>query len=587
MSTETSKLAAVLFADMVGYSSRRQGLALELRREMMVLVHQCLSAGEGRLIKTAGDEIFVELRSGSIAIAFAQKLHEAVSNRNATQSRDRQFLLRIGINSGEVAMEGDDLFGGIVNIAKRAEQLAAPEGICLAEQVWLQADGSLQKCFVPLGRIPVKAQPPRQVFYHCYGPQTTMLGKIGHQLRVRFGRLSQVAAAFTIMLFLMVGLRLAWPETNPDTFVAGGMKQIERYDLPNHIDNAISSFKKARKLDPKSARAVDGLAWAEWLQYLDTGDMFLRGEAEKHANEALTLNTNVIYSDVVLGLIAEESGQATKAVEHLLRANNNSLLQDGALLAQLARVELQAGRTEAALAHARRAEAKAGQSWNAWHQLGVFWFRDNNLTNSVLAFLQAARSSPPSIVSTEQAIFTLCRSGRAVEALELARPLMKQSDNPEALSVYGNVCLVREEYLPAYQAFKRASDLCPSNYLYFGNAGLALFMAQTNGAEWTALLKNEAIPQAHAKLDSSAGNAQVRVRLASYEAALADESSGLPAAQRHKWNDLALADADSILNQNPFSPEILAKLQTVYDILDRTDRVMQCEARLKTLKGAR
>lgn len=550
---------------------------------MMALVQQGLAAGEGRLIKTAGDEIFVEFRSGSAAIAFAQRLQELVGRRNASQPRERQFLLRIGINSGEVTMEGDDLFGGIVNVAKRAEQLAAPDGICLTEQVWLQAEASLQKSFVPLGLIPVKAQPSKQVFFHSYGSHTRALGKIGHQLRVRYARLSRLASTVTIFLLLLFGLRLAWPEADPETLVANGMAQIERYDLPHHIEKATSFFKQAQKLDPAAAKAVAGLAWAEWLQYNLTGDVFLRGESEKHANAALALNPNVGYADVVLGLIAEETGQATNAVEHLRRANDHLRLQDGALLARLAYAELAAGHREAALEHAQRAEAKAGSAWEAWHQLGVFWYRENNLTNSVRAFLQAAHSTPPAMASTEQAINILCGAGRTAEALALARPLMNQTNDPEKLSVYGNVCLRCGNYLPAYQAFKRASDLSPRNYLYFGNAGVALFESRTNAPEWTRLLKDEAIPLAQAILQESAGNAFVRTRLASYEAALGEASSGLPEAQRKMWNELALADADSILNQNPFLPNIINALESPYDILDRTDRLMQCEARLKVL----
>src|SRR5208282_1622534 len=115
MSTDRFKLAAVLFADMVGYSARRQGLALDLRREMMALAGECLAASQGRLINTAGDEIFAEFPSGSAAIAYATQLQEQVARRNASRPRAGRFLLRVGVNAGEVATEGGDLMGGTVN----------------------------------------------------------------------------------------------------------------------------------------------------------------------------------------------------------------------------------------------------------------------------------------------------------------------------------------------------------------------------------------------------------------------------------------------------------------------------------------
>ena len=587
MSTEHCKLAAVLFADMVGYSARQQDVALELRREMMTLTGACLAAGQGKLIKTAGDEIFAEFPSGSAAVACAMQIQEGVARRNASQPRARRFLLRAGINSGEVAMEGEDLIGGTVNVAKRAEQLAAPGGICITEHVWRDAEAGLQADFTRLGMVAVKADPPRQVFFHRYAAETGAFSRLTHQFNVRYARLGRLVSAATVLLLLGVGLRLAWPAEDPDALVSSGMKQIERFDLAGHIERAASDFKKAQKLDPSSAKALDGLAWAQWLQYHETGDTYLRGEAEKHANDALAQNTNVIFADVVLGLMAEEMGRYTNAADHLRRANDHSHWQSGALLTLLAGAERLTGGRAEALDLAQRAEAKAGQGWEVWDRFGTFWFEENDLTNSLRAFRRAANSEPKSPVSAKRAIQVLMKSGRSAEVLEEAGQFKNQDGSPEALSVYGNACLAAYENVQAYQAFKHAADLCASNYLYFGSAGLALFLAQTNAPEWTRLLKNEAVVQARAQLNDAPGNALVRANLATYEAALGEKSSGLDESERNVWNQAALADADRVFRECPFLPEIISKLKTPYYILERQDRLGQCEARLLQLKGRR
>ncbi|MEJ0091310.1 MAG: adenylate/guanylate cyclase domain-containing protein [Limisphaerales bacterium] len=274
MSTDRCKQAAVLFADMVGYSSRSQGIALALRQEMMGLANECLTASQGRLIKTLGDEIFVEFPSGSAAINFATHLQDKVSARNSRLPRSHRFLLRIGINAGEVTMEGEDLIGGTVNVAKRAEQLAAPGGICVTEPVRQQAEAGSQTGFLRLGMISVKADPRRQMFFHRYDPQTGVPGRFAHQLRVRYSGLSRWALALIVLLLLIIGSWMVWAVADPDKLVSSGMKQLERFDLPHNMDNAVSTLKKACKLDPASPKALDGLAWAEWLQYEDAGDSF-------------------------------------------------------------------------------------------------------------------------------------------------------------------------------------------------------------------------------------------------------------------------------------------------------------------------
>ncbi len=229
---------------------------------------------------------------------------------------------------------------------------------------------------------------------------------------------------------------------------------------------------------------------------------------------------------------------------------------------------------------------RAGESWEAWHQLGVFWFGENDYTNSLRTFDRAAGIDPPSPKSAGQMIKILVSTGRKIKALDRAGEIVKKhKDSPQAWSVYGSALLLGNDFVPAYQAFKRAAELDSTNYLFWGNAGIALFTAQTNAPEWTQILKDEAVPQARAVLSDAPGNLQVRTHLATYEAVLGEQSSGLSQSDRDAWNRVALADADQVLTAKPFLPNIILALETPYIIMDRTDRVAQCEAWLLVLNS--
>ncbi|MEJ0091309.1 MAG: hypothetical protein WDM80_16380 [Limisphaerales bacterium] len=202
------------------------------------------------------------------------------------------------------------------------------------------------------------------------------------------------------------------------------------------------------------------------------------------------------------------------------------------------------------------------------------------------AFDRAASIDPPSPKSAGQVNKILVSKGRKMEALDRAGQMVKKyKDSPQAWSVYGSALLLGNANVPAYQAFKRAAELDSTNYLFWGNAGSALFKAQTNAPEWTRILKDEAVPQARAVLRDAPGNLQVRTHLATYEAALGEPSSGLSQSDRDEWNRAALADADIVLIAKPFLPNIIFALETPYDIMDRTDRVSQCEAWLHVLSS--
>src|SRR5689334_12499249 len=127
------KLAAVLAADMVGYSrlmeTDERGTLARLRTHRIELIDPAIAKNNGRIIKTTGDGMLVEFHSVADAVRCAVEVQDRMRRRNADVPADRRIEFRIGINLGDIIFEEGDIFGDGVNVAARAEQLAEVGGI--------------------------------------------------------------------------------------------------------------------------------------------------------------------------------------------------------------------------------------------------------------------------------------------------------------------------------------------------------------------------------------------------------------------------------------------------------------------------
>jgi TolB-like protein len=154
------RLAAVLAADVVGYSRLMEldeaGTldGLKSRRENVLL--PLLAEYDGRLVKEMGDGVLVAFESAIHAVECAIALQAGYADANAALVEDRWILLRIGINVGDVVVEGGDLFGDAVNIAARLEALAEPGGIWVSRAVRDQVRDRLAVRLVDMGDQQVK-----------------------------------------------------------------------------------------------------------------------------------------------------------------------------------------------------------------------------------------------------------------------------------------------------------------------------------------------------------------------------------------------------------------------------------------------
>ncbi len=141
------RLAAILAADIVGYSrmvAADEASTLAAMHTLRSELWEPLTETHGgRLVGTAGDSRLVEFPSAIAAVECAVATQQAMAERNADLPEDRRVRLRIGVNLGDVAVDGDDILGNGVNVAARLETEAKPNGICISDDVIRQIRGRL------------------------------------------------------------------------------------------------------------------------------------------------------------------------------------------------------------------------------------------------------------------------------------------------------------------------------------------------------------------------------------------------------------------------------------------------------------
>jgi TolB-like protein/class 3 adenylate cyclase/Tfp pilus assembly protein PilF len=160
------RLSAILAADVAGYS-RLMGFdevgTVRVLREHRAVSDALVAKHGGRIVKTTGDGVLIEFPSVVDAVECAVAVQAVMAERNDGIPQDKRMLFRIGINLGDILIEGDDILGDGVNIAARLEAIAEPGGICISGSAHDQVHGKVAVEFIDLGEQELKniARPVR------------------------------------------------------------------------------------------------------------------------------------------------------------------------------------------------------------------------------------------------------------------------------------------------------------------------------------------------------------------------------------------------------------------------------------------
>jgi len=179
--SSTRRLAAIFAADVAGYSrlmgADEEGTLDRLKGRRRELVDPKIKEHRGRIFKTTGDGVLAEFPSVIDAVRCAVEIQRGMIDSNAKEPEEKRITFRIGVNLGDVIIDGDDTYGDGVNIAARLETLAEPGGICISRVVRDQIRDKLPYAFEDLGEQNVKniARPVRAFAMSAAAVATTPL----------------------------------------------------------------------------------------------------------------------------------------------------------------------------------------------------------------------------------------------------------------------------------------------------------------------------------------------------------------------------------------------------------------------------
>ena len=224
------KLAAILATDVVGYSRLMEAdeadTLARLKSTRENLIDPKIAAHNGRIVKLMGDGTLVEFPSVVDAVACAVEIQRTMAECNAELPKEKQLEFRIGINLGDVIIEGADIYGDGVNVAARLEGLAPPGGVLISGTAFDQVERKLDYGFEFLGEQRVK-NIEKPVRLYRVDPRTPVISGS----RKPDGTRRWIAVAATVLILIVAGLVL-WQRFGDDLVRPGDVASQSKMALP-------------------------------------------------------------------------------------------------------------------------------------------------------------------------------------------------------------------------------------------------------------------------------------------------------------------------------------------------------------------
>jgi len=247
------RLTTILAADVAGYSrlmAEDEEATLARLRAYRKVIDALVAKHGGRIFNTAGDAVLAEFGSAVEAVRCAVSIQEELAVRNAQLAGEAQMWFRIGVNVGDVMIEGDDLFGDGVNVAARLEGLAEKGGICISGSTFEQVKNKLSVAFTDIGPQSVKNIPePVPAFRIVPGQVSVRAGEqtggrqapAGARAALRRGPIIAGAAGLAVLLAGVLAWRLLVPPAAP-AYPFDGRWRVSVHSRTGCLDNGDRTY---------------------------------------------------------------------------------------------------------------------------------------------------------------------------------------------------------------------------------------------------------------------------------------------------------------------------------------------------------
>ena len=253
------RLAAILAADVVGYSrlmgKDETGTRARFNDHFNELIEPTIANRQGRIVKTLGDGLLVEFASVVDAVQCAVEIQNGMSERNADEGDERRIDFRIGVNLGDIIIEGNDIHGDGVNVAARLEGLAEPGGICISRAARDQIRDKLNFSLKDMGEVEVKnISRPVRVFSVLTDIENARATVSAQASGLGRSKLLLVVATLAIGV---IGAGLMWLEPWQSKVEAASVERMA-FPLPDKPSIAVLPFANLSE-DKKQEYFADGI----------------------------------------------------------------------------------------------------------------------------------------------------------------------------------------------------------------------------------------------------------------------------------------------------------------------------------------
>ena len=517
------KLAAILVADMVGYSrlmgADEAGTIARLKAHRKELIDPKFGEHHGRIVKVMGDGLLVEFASADDAVQCAVEIQRAMAEREAEVAQDQRIIYRIGINIGDIVIEGDDILGDGVNVAARMEALAEPGGICISRPVFTQIRNKVELGFVDLGPQKVKnIAEPVPTYKVLLDPAEA--GTVVAAKRTVPTRLRWVASAAAAVLLLVLA-SMAWWQPWVTRVEPARLAKMA-FPLPKKpsiavlpFDNLSGDKTQDYLADGLSENIIQALSKIPRMFVIARNSTFTyKGKPVKVRRVAEELGVRYVLEGSIQksGDRIRVTAQLIDAItgRHLWSERYDRKLTGSELFAvqdEITRkivVALQVKLTDGEEARVRNRTTNNLQAWGYVVRARKLFYRltkaDNARARELLG--QAVALDPQYVnawtllawIHLQDARFGYSASrakslGKAVEIAKMA--LVLGPDDPDAHALMGSIHLVRRKYDLAVAEGRKALELGPN--MSSINAGVAIIMRYVGNWNETIALGERAV----------------------------------------------------------------------------------------------